>query len=177
MTPSDCLTGTDRLYEASKKIDADMYINVQGDEPLINSEDIQKVIEVSKENPEKVINAMCSINSEEEFRLDSIPKVVTNLSNEMMYMSRGAIPTTKSLGFVKAYKQVCIMIYPKKMLKIFSEKKEKTPVESLEDLELLRFLELGYKVQMVEVSTSSIAVDYPEDIQKVEKELERRNED
>jgi len=61
-TSSTCKTGTDRVYEASKQIKADIYINVQGDEPIINPEDIKTVIQASKDNPDKIINAMCPIN-------------------------------------------------------------------------------------------------------------------
>ena len=76
MTSAKHSSGTDRVYEASKKIKADIYINVQGDEPIINPEDINTVMKASKKNPDKVINAMCSINKS-DFNNPTIPKVVT----------------------------------------------------------------------------------------------------
>ena len=170
MTSSSCKTGTDRVYEASKKIKADIYINVQGDEPIINPGDINIVIEASKKNPTKVINAMCSINKS-DFNNPTIPKVVTRLDNRLLYCSRVGIPVTKDLLFSKAKKQVCIYAFPTQSLIDFSSIAKKTPLEKLEDIEILRFLELGYEVQMVEVSEGSLAVDVIEDIEKVEKIL------
>jgi len=167
MTSSLCKTGTDRVYEASKQIEADIYINVQGDEPIIDPNDIQLVIMESRKHPDKVINAMCSI-VESDFNNSSIPKVVTRIDNRLLYSSRGGIPTTKKLSFIAAKKQVCIYAFPKKSLIDFVKLGKKTPLEELEDIEILRFLELGYDVQMIEVSNVSLAVDVLEDLKKVE---------
>ena len=87
----------------------------------------------------------------------------------MLYISRGAIPTTKSLEFVSAKKQICIYAFPRQALENFANADEKTPLEEVEDIEILRFLELGYEVQMIEVLANSIAVDVPDDVQRVEK--------
>jgi len=168
MTSDNCLTGTDRVYESSLQIKADIFINVQGDEPLIKPSDILTVFEEAKKNPEKIINAMCPVKNETEYRNANIPKVVVSLEGKLLYMSRAPIPTDKSLGFKKSMRQVCIYSFPFDSLKAFSERKEKTPLEKIEDIEILRFLEIGYSVQMVEVSGSSVAVDIPEDVAKVE---------
>ena len=72
---------------------------------------------------------------------------------------------------VKAYKQVCIYAFPKSTLKKFAAQTTKTPIESIEDIEILRFVEMGVPVKMVEVSRSSISVDYPEDVKRVENAL------
>ena len=170
MTPGSCKTGTDRVYEVSKKIKADIYINVQGDEPIINPEDINIVIEASKKNPDKVINAMCPINKS-DFNNPTIPKVVTRVDKSLLYSSRVGIPVNKNLLFSEAKKQVCIYAFPKQSLIDFSRIENKTSLEEVEDIEILRFLELGYEVQMVDVSNTSLAVDVPEDIEKVEKIL------
>jgi len=167
-TSSECKTGTDRVYEASMHLDADVYINVQGDEPLVDPDDIIKVIDKSKSNPGEIINAMCPIRSEDEFYNSSVPKVVSSADNQLLYMSRSAIPATKELGFVRAHKQVCIYAFPRDALRSFYNVDNKTPLESIEDIEILRFIELGYKVYMVNVSEASVAVDHPEDIVKVE---------
>jgi len=166
-TSSACKTGTDRVYEASKQIKADIYINVQGDEPIINPEDIKTVIQASKDNPDKIINAMSPIN-EVDFNNPTIPKIVTRLDGRLLYASRSGIPATKELSFVKANKQVCIYAFPRISLIDFVSVNDKTPLEDLEDIEILRFLELGYEVQMVKVSNTSLAVDVPDDIQRVE---------
>jgi len=167
MTSSSCLTGTDRLYEVALKRKSDIYINVQGDEPLISPNDIKAIIDASQNEPEITFNAMCKINEEDDFRNPNIPKVVTQKDGCLLYMSRAPIPTNKKLEFEKAMKQVCIYAYPRDVLIAFGSLKEKTPLESIEDLEILRLLELGYKVKMIEVSGSSVAVDTPKDLEKV----------
>ena len=167
MTSKDCLTGTDRLYQVCKNHDAQVYINVQGDEPLIDPKDINKIINKSVKNPTTVFMAMCSIKNKSEITNFNIPKVVINMNNELMYISRAAIPSTKHGPFESVMKQVCIYALPKKELNTFGEISKKTPLEDIEDIEILRLLETGVKVKMVEVSTSSIAVDVPSDIDKI----------
>lgn len=171
MTSSNCLTGTDRIYEASTKINANIIINVQGDEPLVDPEDIRKVIEAAEEHPDQIINAMCPVLSEQDYRSTTVPKVVFRPDGRLLYMSRSAIPTDKNMKFRKAWKQVCIYAFPTEALECFANEKCKTPLEEIEDIEILRFLELGYDVKMIEVSISSIAVDVPADIERVEEAL------
>lgn len=175
MTSNKCLTGTDRVYEASEKIDAKTIINVQGDEPLISPNDLNLVINESRNNPSKIINAMCAITDESEFRNLSIPKVIFDQDMKLLYMSRAPIPNNKYNSFEKAWKQVCIYAFPKNYLKIFANYGKRSVIESIEDLEILRFLELGYEVKMIEVSKSSIAVDFEDDVLKVEKAIRERN--
>ena len=167
MTSSDCLTGTDRLAEAQKKINCNYVINVQGDEPLINPEDIKKVILEFFKNPKNIVNAMCPISTEEEFRSLTIPKVVCSNSNRLMYMSRAGVPLSKSGKFSDARKQVCIYAFSKDHLDFFSSFEKKEPLENIEDIEILRFIENDIHVQMIEVSETSLAVDTPQDMNKV----------
>tara|TARA_B110000467_G_C18336488_1_gene498376 strand:+ start:2876 stop:3601 length:726 start_codon:yes stop_codon:yes gene_type:complete len=166
-TSSNCITGTDRLYEVAQKQKADIYINVQGDEPLISSMDIKTVLLAAQKEPGITFNAMCPIKNEEDFRNPNIPKVVSRQDGRLLYMSRAPIPTNKQLEYKKSMKQVCIYAYPRDVLFAFGLLKEKTPLESIEDLEILRLLELGYEVKMIEVSGSSVAVDTPKDLEKV----------
>lgn len=168
MTSEQCLTGTDRVSEVAKKIKADSYINVQGDEPVLNPEDLKTVIASVKKNPEKIYNGFAEIKKEENYFSPNIPKVIFHPeTKELMYMSRAAVPANKQFSFDKAWKQVCIYAFPKHCLDAFSSH-EKTPLEAIEDIEVLRFLELGYTVQMLPLSGEGIAVDVPEDIIKVE---------
>ena len=168
MTSEQCLTGTDRVCEVAKKINADTYINVQGDEPIIDPEDLKKVIEIVEKDPKKVYNGYAEIKTKHNYFSPNIPKVIFHpTTKELMYMSRAAIPANKSFTFDKAWKQVCIYVFPKDSLVAFSAT-NKTPLEALEDIEVLRFLELGYTVQMISLSGNGIAVDVPEDIKKVE---------
>ena len=171
LTSSGCLTGTDRVYEASKQIQAETIINAKGDEPLINPEDIKTVIEKAKKYPSQIINAMCPILKEKDFRSINIPKVVFRKDFQLLYMSRAPIPIDKVNGFSKAWKQVCIYAFPKIALQDFARESSKSPLEFLEDIEILRFLELGYSVKMIEVSSSSIAIDVPNDVGRVEKAI------
>ncbi len=172
MTSEQCLTGTDRVCEVAKKINADTYINVQGDEPIIDPEDLKKVIEIVEKDPKKVYNGYAEIKTKHNYFSPNIPKVIFHpTTKELMYMSRAAIPANKSFTFEKAWKQVCIYAFPKDSLVAFSAT-NKTPLEAIEDIEVLRFLELGYTVQMISLSGNGIAVDVPEDIKKVEAYLD-----
>jgi len=175
-TSETCKTGTDRVAEANLELDVDFVINVQGDEPLINPEDIKGVLKAYIENPTKIINAMCKITSAEEYNSFTIPKVVTTLSGDLLYMSRSPIPGNKDSVFNFAYKQVCIYAFSREHLAFFSSIREKTPLESSEDIEILRFLENGIKVQMLEVSQGNLAVDVPSDALKVIERLQEIND-
>lgn len=167
MTSSDCLTGTDRLAEVAQIIEADLYINVQGDEPLINPNDISLILAAAVKYKGAILNGYTSISDESDFRSTTIPKVVFRPDGRLLYMSRGAIPSNKNHGFQKAWRQVCIYGFTKQSLNDFSALNSKTLLERLEDIEILRFLELGYEVQMIEMSNQSVAVDTPEDADKV----------
>ena len=167
MTSSSCLTGTDRIAECVDLVDADVFINVQGDEPLFNPDDLLHLIDMASEYPGKILNGFCEITSESDFRNTSIPKVVLDKNNKLLYISRAPIPVTKNNSFVKAWRQVCAYVFPREYLKLFSEKQKKTPLEEIEDIEILRFLELGVDVTMIKLSADSIAVDLPEDVSKV----------
>ncbi len=174
MTSSDCLTGTDRVAECAQQLNADVYINVQGDEPVFNPEDLEDVINAVHEFPLEVLNGVCEIDKEELFRSSSIPKVVMRADGRLLYMSRAGIPTSKKNEFIKSWRQVCVYAFPKKALEAFAKQKIKTPLESIEDIEILRFLELGWDVRMIPLSIESVAVDTPEDIVTVEQVIEQR---
>ena len=168
MTSDKCLTGTDRLCEVSKLVEADYYINIQGDEPLFNPADIQILIQelIKQKNLYDVYCGYCSIDSEDTFFSFNMPKVIFNKRKELIYMSRAPIPSNKKNEFKKGFRQVCGYAFSKKSLEIF-DIKSKTYFESIEDIELLRFIELGVKVKMLEMSKKSIPVDVKEDIEKV----------
>lgn len=167
MTSKSCLTGTDRVYEAIKyKNNLDCIINVQGDEPLVSPDDIYKIARSFENNPTLVHCGMCSVDEESEFRNPNLPKVVCDISGKLLYISRCAIPSDKNLSFHFAKRQVCIYAFSFQHLNTFAKCANKTPIEQIEDIEILRFLELGIQVQMVDVSNSSIAIDVPQDVEK-----------
>jgi 3-deoxy-manno-octulosonate cytidylyltransferase (CMP-KDO synthetase) len=169
MTSKKCLTGTDRVAEVAKKFKADFYLNIQGDEPLCNPTDIKKLLTAAKKNPKTIINGYTDIKEKKQFYSPNIPKAVFDNKENLLYMSRSPIPINKKQKFVKAWRQVCIYSFPYKSLKIYTSVKKKTTLESIEDLESNRFLELGYQVKMLKMSNKSVAVDTKEDLVKVRK--------
>ena len=166
ITSSKCLTGTDRVAEVAKKINCSFYINVQGDEPFFNPYDLKKLINIAKKKPNEIINGYAEIKDKKLFFSSSIPKVVFDRKEYLLYMSRGPIPSNKKFVFKKAWRQICAYSFPKKALSDFTKIKNKTPIESLEDIEILRFLEQGYRVKMIKMSNKSLAVDNNEDLEK-----------
>ncbi len=164
ITSKNCLTGTDRIYEVSKKIIARTYINVQGDEIFVRPRSIKKVISYCKKNKNKfVVNAYADIKNEGEFRSSSGPKIIFDNKNNLLFVTRSASPTDKKLNFIKAFKQVCIYAYPRDCL-LKLQKNKKRFLEKIEDIEILRFLENGIKVKMVRVQGSELAIDEKKDV-------------
>lgn len=163
MTSKSCETGTDRVVEAYQKLGKKYktIVNVQGDEPLVTPEDI---IKVYKSNP-GISCGQCRIENVADFVSPNVIKVVTDVDGYMLYASRSPIPINKSFEFTKAYRQVCIYSFSDSMLSYFSS--DRTPLESIEDVELLRLVEKGFKIKMVNVSGASAAVDVPEDVDKI----------
>mgnify|MGYP006098277673 CR=1 FL=1 len=171
MTSPNCKTGTDRIAEVAEIIDADTYINVQGDEPLLNPDDLSLIIENIERYPEIILNGYCEIINKDSFFSSSLPKVVFDNNKKLLYMSRAGIPSNKENKFSFGFRQVCIYSFPKKSLFEFTKNKQKTLFEAEEDIEILRFLEMGFNVQMIKMSSHSIPVDNPEDIKLVEERL------
>lgn len=171
MTSKDCLTGTDRVAEVAEHIEADYYINVQGDEPLMNPQDILDTIAATQKYQGDIINGFAPITEELQFKSLSIPKLVFRPDGRLLYMSRSPIPGNKSQNFRMAWRQICVYAFTKSALQAFVAENKKTPLEAEEDIEILRFLELGYEVRMIPLSTESIAVDVPEDVEKVKQKL------
>ncbi|MFV8360169.1 3-deoxy-manno-octulosonate cytidylyltransferase [Flavobacterium sp. LS1P3] len=172
LTTDKCLTGTDRVAEVAKLIDADYYINVQGDEPVINPNDIREIINILPISKGNILNGYCEIDNLEDYKSVSVPKVVMRQDERLLYMSRAPIPGNKNNVFNVGFRQVCIYAFPKKALEGFTQVLTKTPMEEEEDIEILRFLEMGYEVQMVKMSKESIPIDHPEDVEKVLKKLQ-----
>ena len=178
MTSKAALTGTDRLAEASEMVDYDIYVNVQGDEPLVEPEDILACIRKKQEHPDMIINGFCPISPAEDPANVNIPKVVANEDGIMVYMSRNALPGYKDRKNAPEHymKQVCIYGFTKEELGAYRGFGRKSELEQHEDIEILRFLELGMQVMMYETTPGSLAVDVPEDVAPVEQLLHLRAE-
>jgi len=173
MTSDDAMTGTDRLAQAAEQVQADIYINVQGDEPLADPADILKLRDVKLDHMDAIINGFSWIGDDEEPRSHNIPKVITNERNELVYMSRVALPGFKDAKCAPSRykKQVCIYAFTSEELAAFRNFGRKSELEYSEDIEILRFFELGKTILMVETQPGSLAVDVAEDIVKVEAAL------
>ena len=174
MTSKSCKTGTDRVIEVAKKIKCDFYINVQGDEPLINKRDISKVIDTYKKNMFHIVNGMAKISNEKDFRNLNVPKVVTGKDKILLYISRSSIPISKKNEFHMGFRQVCIYAFSHHALRGKNLFNKKSKLELIEDIEILRFLEHGYKIKMVNLSDKSIAVDTSKDLLRVKKIFDAR---
>jgi len=174
MTSEKHPTGTDRICEVAKKIDADLYVNIQGDEPLVKGNTIQKAIDPLKKEKMgySVTNLMTEIKDLEDLIDATVPKVVVNAKSEAVYLSRSAIPYPKKRA-VTFFKQVCIYGFNSESLENFSKFK-RGPAEEAEDIELLRFIEHNVKVKMIEVKQDTISVDTPSDLEVVREIIGKR---
>ena len=175
MTSKNCKTGTDRVFQAVKNIKNSFFINVQGDEPLIDPSDIKKIIIAKKKFKNHVICGYCDISYKNAIS-NNVPKVVFNKHSNLIYISRSLIPGKKKSNKVqklKYYKQVCIYAFNFSELKKFHKVQGKSIIENLEDIELLRFFDLGIPIKMVKVSNKSISVDIKRDLFKVKKILQK----
>lgn len=173
VTTDDALTGTDRLAQAAEQIEADIYINVQGDETLVDPADILKVRDAKRAHMDDIVNGFSWVSAQEDPHSVNIPKVITNERDELVYMSRVALPGFKDAKCAprRYKKQVCIYAFTRQELAAFRGFGRKSELEFSEDIEILRFLELGKTIRMVETQPGSLAVDVPEDVPKVEAAL------
>ena len=173
MTSTACLTGTDRVAEIAGRLSATWYLNVQGDEPFLDPAGLKAMIAAvaTAGGDVEVINAYSPITDESDFRSTTVPKVVVDSHGRLLYMSRAAIPTTKQLGFHGALRQIGLYAFRQSALRRFASQTIKTPLEQLEDIEILRFVELGVAVQMIEVQSVGIAIDTPEDLARARHHL------
>lgn len=165
MTSKNHKNGTERINEAYKKIKKkyDFVVDIQGDEPLISPYHIDKVINFHIQNPEYDIILPCltikpTINT-------NIVKVLLNNSNEVLYLSRSDLPLSFKKNKNKSLKHLSIISFKPRALEKFSNSK-KTYLESIEDIELLRALEIGLKIKSVKLSGDSFSVDVFDDYKK-----------
>ena len=182
MTSPNNPTGTDRLIEAvgldlSLK-QADIIINVQGDEPCLEPSLIEDVIKALKDEKSAVMStAIMKIKNEEDAFNTSVVKCVVDLKGYALYFSRALIPLGKNGVFDMQntyYKHIGIYAYTRDFLLEYGTL-QKTPLQTAEDLEQLKVLENGYKIKTVVVDSFSVGVDHPEDIKKVEDLLCNQN--
>ena len=174
MTSEKCKTGSDRVYEVSKKINSDIYVNLQGDEPLVNPTGIDAIIKLLKKNLKK--NILVSTGFVEiPKNIRKKPKgvyLVCNKFNEIIFLSRYPI-TSNFKNKIYKKKHIGIYAFTKKSLHIFNKLKP-GELELSESIEILRLIENGYKIIAEKIKTPLINVNYPKDIKKVENFLNNK---
>lgn len=156
---------TDRVAEATESIDAEVIIVMQGDEPLVYPEMIDDAVDPFEDDPEvECVNLAKPIETEEAFRDPNNPKVVVDKDWNALYFSREPIPNLHDTTFEETtvYKQVCVIPFRRDALFDFTQLDE-TPLERAESIDMLRLLENGRNVRIVETDRTIHSVDTPED--------------
>lgn len=176
MTKEDHPEHISRIHEVSDKIEADLYVCVNGDEPLISPEVIESALPTEKEFDEKFFfsGAMRKLTDPVEAVDPANIKVVTSGNGRCIYMSRIPVPFPKGTLLFCYNKYVGIECFSKQALNFFV----KTPmghVERIEDIDHLRFLEHGKELSFKYVNSESISVDTLKDLEKVRKIIEEGN--
>ncbi|RKU10033.1 3-deoxy-manno-octulosonate cytidylyltransferase [Candidatus Poribacteria bacterium] len=175
----ECATGTDRVSVVAEKLTCDVVVNVQGDEPLLEPEQIDMMLRPFVERPSvQVCTLKERIHTMEDFLDRNVVKVVTNLEGDALYFSRSSIPNTpinKQQIFDEnalVYRHIGLYAFRKEQLLAFTSW-ERTPYEIAEGLEQLRFLEHGVPIHVVETDIPVIGVDVPADLERVKQILEK----
>ena len=170
MTSDKHKTGSDRVAEVAEKVDGDLFVNVQGDEPVIDPEMIRQVISIFTEDSSVYFGSLKKeITDPEEIKAASTVKVVTDDKGDAMYFSRSVIPSNLKDGkLARVFRHVGIYAYKKDFLLKFAAM-EQTELELGEGIEPLRAMQKGYKMRLKETEYTSIGVDLPEHVAQVEK--------
>ena len=174
MTNQNHTTGTDRCGEIAQKIEADVIINIQGDEPLIDFRQIDQLAKVFTNNEVKIATLGIISNLDEAKNPNRI-KMVLDKQNNALYFSRSAIPNTANakenqVNSFDFYRHIGVYAYRKNTLLEIIQL-EKTALEQIESLEQLRWLYHGYKIQVVQTSIETPNIDVPEDVEAVMRQL------
>lgn len=182
MTPTDCPTGSDRLAYVLQHDEslqqAEIIINIQGDEPCLDPKATELIIQILRNDPSAVMSTgVYPFNNAEEASNPNHVKCVLDNEGNVLYFSRALIPGNRHLSFDKEttyYRHLGIYAYRPEFLLQYI-KLPMTPLQKAEDLEQLKVLEHGYKIKAAVVPSISADVNTPEDIKKVEKDLCKQN--
>lgn len=184
MTSTSHETGTDRLAEVAGRIESDIIVNVQGDEPLIEPAMIDEAIEPMTTDGSLVMSTLKSrIKTLHDFLSPNVVKVVTDWEGNALYFSRSPVPNFRDKwhdlkdekflsGKLLCYKHIGLYVYRRDFLLQYSQMSP-TYLELSEKLEQLRVLENGYKIRVIETSHDSIGVDTPADLVAVIEKLKK----
>ena len=169
MTSKYCRSGSDRICEVALKTEGDIFINIQGDEPLIEPALIDSLAEPFGVSPEiSVVTAVTTVKNAAEYNDPCAVKVVMDKNQRALYFSRSPIPYFRGGApeFDKVYKHIGIYAYTRTALVDFANL-DKTVYEEAESLEQLRLIENGYVIHCVKTDYSSRGVDTPHDLEEV----------
>lgn len=167
MTSPNCASGSDRVRETARQIDADLYVNIQGDEPTLTAEFFPPLLELF-DRPEVQVATLAVRCPEPDVNNPNAVKVVAALDGKALYFSRAAIPYDRDQsGFAGYRKHLGIYAYRKAALERFAELPPGW-LESVERLEQLRLLEAGIDIYVAEAPGDTIGVDTEEDLQRAE---------
>ena len=170
--------GSDRIAEAVEHINADVVLNVQGDEPFIDTESLKNLIAVFYEDLDYKIDLaslMTPLNDAESILDTSNVKVIVNRESFAIYFSRSPIPFNRDLeDSVNYFKHIGVYAFRKKALIDFS-KQEVTPLEAAEKIECIRYLEYGKRIKMVETQVFNFGIDTPADLKKAKAFLKKQH--
>jgi len=173
MTSPDCSSGSDRVREAARQIDADIYVNIQGDEPTLGPDFFPPLLDLFA-RPEIEVTTLSVRCPPEEFSNPNAVKVVTALDGQALYFSRATIPFDRdATGFTGYRKHLGIYAYRKAALERFASLPP-SPLENLERLEQLRLLENGIAIYVAAAPRDTIGVDTEDDLARAEIFLSRR---
>lgn len=164
-----CDSGTDRIARVVSELDYNFIVNLQCDEPLINPNLIDQIINFAEKSKSIIVSAMTRIHFSEDLENENVVKVVVDKYDYAMYFSRSKIPFSSNNDLVsdfKYWKHIGVYCYSKRFLQDFL-KLEPTDIEKNEKLEQLRFLVNGFKVKMLKTNFDSVSVDSYEDLKKV----------
>lgn len=169
MTSSSHATGTDRLAEVASAEEAALYVNIQGDEPLINPEAIDAaILPLAADHEISMGTLRKQIDFPDEIQNPNVVKVVTNLAGDAIYFSRSPIPFERdgNSGMPLYFKHIGLYVYRRDLLLHYPDLPV-GPLEQAERLEQLRALENGYRIRVVDTEYESLGVDTPEDLTRV----------
>lgn len=168
MTADTHVRCTDRVAEAAEAVEAEIVVNIQGDEPLIHPDAISLLCDVMRRTPAiDCVNLANAITSEADFLNPNQIKIVCDRQGNALYMSRQPIPTGRAGDTITALRQMGLVAFRRGFLETFAQLPP-TPLEQAESIDMLRAIEHGYKVRIVASSFESFGVDTPEDLKAAE---------
>jgi len=174
MTRSTHASGTDRLWEVSRARAADVYVNIQGDEPLISPAHIERLVRPFLTEPEVQVTTLKIRATPEEVESRTANKVVTNVHGDALYFSRLPVPFDRDKrGGIVYWKHIGLYAYRRSVLEMYHSLPP-SALERAEQLEQLRLLEAGIPIRVLETDQPTIGVDTEEDLRAVEALLSSR---